>query len=148
MGSQSESHFLSGKSSGQNPANATTYYMALAVGALTGDPVTSPATVAEAFVPNVLVPALIVGAYINVIVSGTLGSAQQATFSVRVNNTTDFQLSNAVNFTAILNNLAITGLAIPLNAGDFFQVKILTPTWTPSLPTAVFIGVRLVVRYN
>lgn len=66
------------------------------------------------------------------------GSGEDVAISVRVNNTTDYVVGNmqwnpGANSYAILNNQA---LDITLAADDYYEIKIVCPTWAPN-PTGV-----------
>jgi hypothetical protein len=68
------------------------------------------------------------------------GSGETVTVSVRVNNTTDYLIGTmtwnpGANSYAILNN---QGMDISLNADDYWEIKIVCPTWTTN-PTGVTI---------
>jgi len=61
-------------------------------------------------------------------------TAEDTTWVLRLNDTTDYPIKvgavvNAVNYT-------ITGLNIPINPGDFFNIKLSTPAWVTN-PTGM-----------
>jgi len=76
----------------------------------------------------------------------TGGSAETSTMYVRVNNTTDYTISAAIVNNATethVSNLALNSSAgISLSAGDYIEIKWLTPTWVTN-PTGVYCQVRL-----
>lgn len=75
---------------------------------------------------------------------GTLSSAQNSSLYIRVNNTTDYLVSNAIQ-TNILNSFVTnSSLNIPVNVGDFINFKWVTPAWT-KLPTTVRINSNVLV---
>jgi hypothetical protein len=81
-----------------------------------------------------------------VIVTGTLGSTEQATVSVRVNDATDTTVSSVVQYDQVgpvrFDN---TALDIALAAGDFFELKVVFPTFVTN-PTTVFHIVSIVLE--
>jgi hypothetical protein len=77
---------------------------------------------------NVVIP--IAGKIVKVVINykiGTVGTNEASTFSLRLNNATDYALGtltfNAANPTLTAN------VNINVAAGDLFQIKVLTPTW-------------------
>lgn len=69
-------------------------------------------------------------------VASTLGSAQQSTVYFRLNDTTDTVITSTHQDDAVFQVDINTGLSIPVVAGDFFEIKWVTPTWTTN-PSAV-----------
>ena len=69
--------------------------------------------------------------------SGTAGTNQNWTLSIRLNNTTDYPIETigiATNERKFNNEL----LNIPVVKGDYFEIKCSNPTWgTPPLTTAM-----------
>lgn len=70
------------------------------------------------------------------------GSAENVTFSVRLNNTTDTTISSTWQWNVSPSPVNATGLGISLSAGDYINLKVVTPSWT-SAPTAVGISISL-----
>lgn len=68
------------------------------------------------------------------------GSNESSTLSLRVNNTTDTQLSNTLSYNLgtapSARTIAFTGLAISVTAGDYLELKWATAAWTTT-PQAV-----------
>ena len=54
----------------------------------------------------------------------------------RLNDTTDTTVSAAVTNTVLVSAFNGTGLSIAVTAGDYFEIKWVTPTWTTN-PTSV-----------
>jgi hypothetical protein len=76
-----------------------------------------------------------------VVIRCTAGTAETSTISLRLNNTTDFTISSAVNLSAAQTSWGTTSLGITVAAGDFVQVKWVTPTWaTNPLTTQISCG--------
>jgi len=61
--------------------------------------------------------------------SGGAGTAEDTPFSIRKNNTTDYSINPAVHFDASVVRVTNVALSIPVNAGDYIEVKIVTPAW-------------------
>lgn len=121
-----------------SPADATVYYI--------GNPTLSPTTVNNAFRLPIWRSGVITDAWISRIVTGTTASTENSTFAVRINDTTDHTLSSAVQFNAALPApVTVTGLSIAVAAGDTWEIKWTTPTWTTN-PTGVYFEVRLFMR--
>ena len=107
-----------------NPASSTTYYVRLLVLSTTESVYFIP----KACVLNVLYGCITVG--------GTLGSSENATLSIVVNGSSSTTVSASVQLTAAENNVSNTNLGIVVAAGDYFSIKLVTPSWaTP--PTTV-----------
>lgn len=109
-----------------NPADATTYYWG------------APFTVTTGTVANsrrVYVPRS--GTIKSIYLSGTVttGSNESVSFYLRLNNTTDTTISTAVDMSASPFTANITGLSVSVVAGDYFEIKEITPTWVTN-PTA------------
>lgn len=118
-------------SSVQSPADASTYYG----GSNFGQALNSTAALQRIYPPKA-------GTIKTAIVQfrqGVVGTAEQSTVSIRLNNTTDTTISAVVtndsNFTVFLNtslNIAVNGTT------DYIEFKWVTPTWVTN-PTG-FIG--------
>ena len=124
-----------------SPADATTYYF--------GSFIVAPGTTAD--VKRVYVPkaGTVTRAHIRVHNNGgTQGTNETSTMSFRLNNTTDtslttsFDVNDASGASSFFN---VTGLSIAVIAGDYFEIKWVTPTWATN-PTAVLIQVDLFVE--
>jgi hypothetical protein len=73
----------------------------------------------------------------------TTGSAENSTFSLRLNDTTDTTISSVVTFNATPFSFSNTALAIAVTAGDFINIKWATPAWVTN-PTGVYIVAQIV----
>lgn len=76
--------------------------------------------------------------------AGTVGSAETSSLYFRLNNTTDTLLSSAVvnnQASEVTTYINTTGLSIAVVAGDYFEIKWVTPTWAtnPTIP-AIFVN--------
>ncbi len=56
------------------------------------------------------------------------GSSENATLYIRVNDTTDYTVSNTLDFSLPFNNINAS-LSISLSQGDYFKIKFLSPAW-------------------
>lgn len=66
------------------------------------------------------------------------------TISIRVNNTTDYLVTNAFDISSAAY-LTVSGLSIPIRANDLIEFKLLTPTWVTN-PTALFFTGNILVK--
>lgn len=117
-----------------NPVDATTYYMFDGGGGW----ITTNTTAQTKF----LVPTscTMTAVYAHTSIISTLGSAQNVSFYIRVNDTTDYTVSTTWQWTANTNPINVTGLSVSLVAGDYIQFKIVTPTWTTNPTNVSFCG--------
>ncbi len=121
------------------PAASTTYYISGFASA--------PGVNAGIIPMYVQFPATLMHMSLKAVV-GTPASAETGTVSVRVNNTTDYVVTSAMQWNANVNvgYYAIFGLGVPLIADelaitDYFEIKIATPAWlTPPL-NVIYSGV-------
>jgi hypothetical protein len=79
-------------------------------------------------------------------------STQDTTVYFRLNNTTDTLLSSTVKFSGgnaqangTILPYSISGLSVSVTAGDFFEIKLVTPVWTTN-PTAGGLTILLYFR--
>ncbi len=80
--------------------------------------------------------------------SGVVGSNEISTISLRLNDTTDIPLTTTLTADAASGETRyfnITGLSTAVVAGDFYEIKWVTPTWVTN-PTNVVIEVRVYVE--
>lgn len=71
--------------------------------------------------------------------SGTAGTNEAWTISIRKNNTTDYTIAtvSAATSERIFTNQA---LSIPVVAGDYIEIKSVNPTWATNPLTTIFSG--------
>lgn len=110
--------------------DATTYF----IGSLFDTPMSTTATLNEIDIPR----GGVVRAVYLIVVSGT-GTNETSTASFRLNNTTDTTISASVISSAAVNKFNNTTLSVPVVAGDFFEIKWVTPTWATN-PTNVWVS--------
>lgn len=71
--------------------------------------------------------------------SGTAGTAESWSLYLRLNNTTDTLIKTlAVNTNA--RDFSNTALNITVNAGDYFEIKSVQPTWATNPATCIYGG--------
>ncbi len=125
-----------------SPADATTYYFG---SSFTDSPTTTAAT-RRVYIPKA-------GTITRVDLSvhnggGTVGSNETFTMLLRLNNTTDTPLSSNIQANAAsggTNFYNITGLSIAVVAGDYIEIKWVTPTWATN-PTLVYVEAQVFVN--
>jgi len=128
---------------GTNFADSTTYYIGLG-----GYLASTIANTRNVYVPftstltNVLITA---GA-------SNAASTENTTVYFRLNNTTDTLLSSTVKFSGgnaqangTILSYSISGLSVSVTAGNFFEIKLVTPVWTTN-PTAGGLTILLYFR--
>lgn len=125
-----------GDAGGQNPLSSTSYYFGRWS---IFDPDTSYATHRT----EVMHSQTLVAAQIMVIVAGLSGNpASNVTFSLRVNDATDFTIGTMV-FSNPGASIETSSLSIPLAVGDDFVIKFATPNWSSQTATVVFYSATL-----
>lgn len=112
-----------------SPADATTYYFGSQFSVATG----TTANIKRIYIPTT---GTITKVYVTINVAGTLATSETSTYSIRLNNTTDTQISAAVTMTATTQTFSNTGLSIAVTAGDYIEIKLVTATWVTN-PTNV-----------
>jgi hypothetical protein len=116
---------------GANPADSTTYFLAYA-SATTLDTTSGFAT-QRLFIPVACTMSAIYGL---VRVGGTLGTSENSTLTIRINNTTDVTVTSTLKMNAADNTFNNTSLATSMSAGDYIEFKLTTPAWATN-PTTV-----------
>ena len=71
--------------------------------------------------------------------SGTAGTAENWSLYIRVNNTTDY-LIQTVGIASGQRSFSNWSMNIQLNANDYFEVKMVNPTWVTNPLTTTFGG--------
>ena len=67
---------------------------------------------------------------------GTLGSNENTTINIRLNNTTDIAVTTTAQLTANPTNFSNTSLSQAVSAGDYIEITMVTPAWNTN-PTSV-----------
>jgi hypothetical protein len=126
---------MNAATSNNSPADSTTYYF----GAFPNTTLTTSAATKFLYIGRT---GVIVAAYMLVLNSGTAGSAETSSIYLRLNNTTDTLLSNALT----TNAQWATGVAlsVAVTAGNYVEIKWVTPAWATN-PTGLYINVQLFI---
>ena len=112
------------------PADSTTYYSDYAnQGVTTADRV-------RTYIPQ---SGTITKCYLSVVTAGTLGTTETSTLSIRLNNTSDTTVTSSLANDALTIGYSNTALSIAVVAGDYIQLKWVTPAWVTN-PTNVEIS--------
>lgn len=115
--------------SGLSPTDASTYYGG---GLFSAGASTTPGT-HRTFIPR---SGTIQSVHMYMQTGGTQGSNETSSLFLRLNNTTDSLISDAIINNALSTTYSNTSLAIPIAAGDYVELKWVTPTWVTN-PTSV-----------
>jgi hypothetical protein len=94
-----------------------------------GMPLNIESTTAILKAITVYEPSIIIAAYYIWVASGVAGSAQDISFYIRVNNTADHLIATIGN-TSSFKKFENQSLSISLAANDYFEIKVVCPTWT------------------
>lgn len=112
-----------------DPADSTTYYY----GGMMGSSAVPFAARRRIYIPK---SGTIKSAYVFAEVGSTLASTETATMYLRLNNTTDTLVSSAIQFNTTSQSYSATNLSIAVTAGDYLEVKLVTPAWATN-PLAI-----------
>lgn len=113
-----------------SPADSTTYY----ISAFPGQGLTTVAANQKIRIPRT---GKILAVYLDGIC--TTGTTENSTVSFRLNDTTDTTISSVVKFSASPFSFSNTALSIAVTAGDYYNIKIVTPAWATN-PTGIFMN--------
>jgi hypothetical protein len=129
------------KTASGNPADSQTYFLTFGINtSFTG--ITASGNAATRF--YIPIAGTITKCYGNIGVAGTLGSAQNCTVAIRLNNTTDTNVTTTLQLTAVSNLFNNTALSIAVVAGDYIEVKFTGPAWTTN-PTTVRAAISILI---
>lgn len=109
-----------GTASAWSPADSTTYYYG---GGMLNFAIAARQAL---YIP---VAGTIIAADFCSFVGTTLATAETSSAWIRLNNTTDTLISDAIQLDANFERFANTSLAISVNAGDTVEIKWTTPAW-------------------
>ena len=112
-----------------SPADATTYH----AGSFSAAGATTNAAQRRVYIPRT---GTIRACQLYFLNGGTLGSNETSTVSIRLNNTTDTTVSAAVTNDALSTTFSNSALGVAVVAGDYIELKWVTPTWATN-PTSV-----------
>jgi len=118
-----------------NPADSTTYYIA--------DGESAGSTT---YLRNYATRAATIGKVIVAWYNGTQNcTAEDTDFSIRVNNTTDYLIYSG-SFANAQSPQTKNWVGAPLEAGDYFHLKLATPAWVTN-PQGTYLFVTAEVIY-
>lgn len=75
---------------------------------------------------------------------GTLATTESVTIDLRLNNSTDTNITSSYTMDVSGNSFSNTGLSVAVNAGDYFGIKITTPAFSTN-PNNVAMSVTIVI---
>lgn len=111
-----------------NPTDGSAYY----IGAWHGSPAGTSGASRRLYIPRAGTITAI-----DIYITCTTGSSETSTVYIRKNDTTDTSVSTAIALNASPYHELVTGLSISVAAGDYIELKWVTPTWSTN-PTAVY----------
>lgn len=117
-----------------NPADATTYYFGSFIS-------TAPTTATAARRVYLGKDCSIIGATFSLLVSSTLGSAEDINVYIRVNNTTDYSIGTIKANSATQQVLINTSMSVVLTSTDYFEMKMVMPPFVTNPVTVSFTSV-------
>jgi hypothetical protein len=113
-----------------SPADATTYFMA-------DQQIFTISTASDIrcrlYIPKAGTIKAVYGA---IGVSGTLGSSENITVALRLNNSTDINVTTTLQLTTAYNIFNNAALGTAVVAGDYLEFKVVCPTWVTN-PTGL-----------
>lgn len=121
-----------------DPADSTTYYLCMAQ-AITAATASTGRT--RIFMPKA---GTITAAYGQTTTQGTLGSATDTTIALRLNDTTNTNVTTTHHTNATSAAFSNAALSIAIAAGDFIDVLMITPAW-PTNPTTVSCSITFIL---
>lgn len=102
---------------------------------------TSNSTMQIFYIPKAGTVTACVGSFL---VAGTLGSNENCTLAIRLNNTSDTTVSSTIQLTAASVPFSNTGMSLAVVAGDYIELKFTSPTWGTN-PTNVSLNCAIYV---
>lgn len=126
-----------------SPADATTYFIGGP-----RSPQSAPDTVEGFRRYYVIAACKIVAAQFQVTNTGTAGSNETSTVTIRKNGGAGADISTSVTSNSTAGQaFRATGLSLSLAAGDYIEIRWTTPTWATN-PTNLFLGATLLVEWD
>lgn len=127
---------ISGITTNFNPANGQAYFISYLQGVQT-----TADTLARVYFAKT---GTMKFAQVQIRVAGTLGSNQNITMAVRLNNTTDYNITTVGQATTAKGLIYTAAFNQAVTAQtDFVEFKFQSPTWSPNVPTLVFLNWEL-----
>jgi hypothetical protein len=123
-----------------SPADATTYFMVF------GSSITASTSSGGLGRQKFSIPrtGTITACYGIFTIAGTLGSSENTSVIIRINNTTDVTVTSTAQLTANPTNFGTAALSQAVTAGDFIEFKVATPTWVTN-PTTVSLSLTVLI---
>ncbi len=118
------------------PADSTTYYVAPF-----GTWVTAISGLMKVYIPKT---GTIRQCYGVLSVQGTLGTSENITVAIRLNDTTNTNVTTTLQATAIQNAISNAAVNMAVTAGDYISMMVITPAWSTN-PTNVQFNVTLFI---
>ncbi len=115
---------------GFSPADGITYYLVTTTWVTTGAAVGT-----KLYIPKTATLKAVAGV-INV--AGTLATTENVTFAVRLNDTSNTNVTTTLQLTSANNAFSNTGLSTAVTAGDFISFLVICPTWSTNPTTCNF----------
>lgn len=119
-----------------DPTDSTTYYW----GSLAAIPTTTAAR------RRVYIPRAGTITRVDLFANFVAGSNESTSFYLRLNNTTDTTLTTTGDFSTAPLVVNVTGLSVAVAAGDYFEIKMVTPAWGTN-PTALALSAQVWVEF-
>lgn len=139
LGSAGGSSYTLQTGGNANPADGATYFIAPTNTIVT---FTADTNQARFYMP---VAGTINKVYGNLNVAGTLGTTENATLALRLNNTTNTNITTTLKFNAVNTAFNTTTLGLAVSAGDFIELVLICPTWATN-PTTCGINLTFIVE--
>lgn len=117
---QSDKQILTAAHTVFDPADSSTYYFGLLGG--------SAPSGADIYTIPISVQGSIRAAVVRIDI-GTVGTNEAATLAIRLNGTTDYPISAAIDYSTKPQTITVQTLNIPVQVGDYISFKLTTPTW-------------------
>jgi hypothetical protein len=121
--------------SSTSPLDSTTYYFGG-----TNNAWTTTTTRSRVYIPQSGIIRII-----NYFFTCTSGTNENLEFYIRINGTTDYAVDTAFPISA--NEVVVSNynLAIPVQAGDYLEIKVVTPAWVTN-PTGILGGGHIIIQ--
>ena len=114
---------------GGNPADATTYYLGSTINVTVVSATTGG--LRRMYIPQNAIIDSVYGTIFNTV----NGTSETSSIYIRVNNTTDTLITNSLINNAQVTSFSGTGLGISVTAGQYIELKWITPTWVTNPAT-------------
>lgn len=124
------------------PADATTYYFSPFCWTAASVLLTTISNSSRIYIPK---SGTIVAVYGNLTVAGTLASNENITLAIRLNDTSNTNVTTTLQGTATANPFSNNALSLAVTAGDFISVMFITPTWATN-PTNISLSLTIFVQ--